>query len=126
LAQAIISHLEATYRGHAQTTVAYFYFREEHEDVRSFRNALRCAVVQIAENDNAYCEQVAADISRKNDEELWQQFFADRYPRKSDAHLYLVLDGIDEAHESDRKIMVDLFRQITGEELNIHLVLVLP
>jgi hypothetical protein len=121
LAQAIVSNLESTHKGHGQTSVAYFFFKEDQEDLRSFRNALRCAVVQIAEHDASYCEQIAADISRNDDTDLWEQFFAARYPQKSETHLYLVLDGIDEANGNDKNNMIKLFRQIVADDLNIHL-----
>jgi len=119
LAHAVVSELEAAQQG-AHSSVAYFYFREEHDDLRSLRNALRCAVVQIAEKNQSYCDQVAADIATSTDEEPWKQFFAARYPGDSDSHLYLVLDGIDEALEDDQLVIVELFRQIAAEGLNIH------
>ena len=120
LAHAIVASLEEAFKDHTQTSVAYFYFREEDENLRTFRDALRCAAVQIAEQDTTYCEQVAADISRNGDDEPWKQFFASRFPAKSDAQLYLVLDGIDEASEEDKPLMLGLFHQIAKEELNIN------
>lgn len=119
IAHAITSRLES--RRDEHTSVAHFFFREDSNDLRSFRNALRCAVLQIAEKNDAYSGTVAAEISKQNaQEEPWKQFFAARFPAKSVSHLYLVLDGIDEAHDDDRAIIAELFNQIPKEQLNIH------
>ncbi|KAF1986953.1 hypothetical protein K402DRAFT_463084 [Aulographum hederae CBS 113979] len=120
LSHAIISDLKDRFLGHRRTAVAFFYFREEHDNLKSFRDALGCAAVQIAEQDATYCEQLSAELACGSDDD-WTQCFADRYPSKSDAHLYLVLDGIDEANEEDTKAMTQLFRGIESQQMNIHI-----
>jgi tetratricopeptide (TPR) repeat protein len=119
LALAIASDLEK-HRQSDKTSVAYFFFRETSADQRSFRSALRCSVLQIAEKNAGYCETIAAEISHDADEEPWKQFFADRFPAKSDTHLYLILDGVDEALDVDKAVITEVLKEITKDQLNVH------
>lgn len=121
LAHAIASSLEHSHEDHV--SVASFFFREDQDDLRSFRNALRCAVLQIAETNNSYAEKVAAEIARENaDDEPWSQFFASRFPASSPSRLYLVLDGVDEAHQDSKEVIVELIQQLPKAQLNVHVV----
>jgi fungal STAND N-terminal Goodbye domain len=123
LANFILQDLEEKNRLDSRNSVGYFFFDEEHDNLRKFRNALRSAVVQIAEKNPTYCETLAAEMSDDADEEPWKQFFASRYPQSSESRLYLLLDGVDEAHETDIQIIAELSKQIVSENLNIHILL---
>ncbi|CAK4017686.1 glyoxalase bleomycin resistance dioxygenase [Lecanosticta acicola] len=119
LAHAIAANLEQRQREHA--SVASFFFREDQDALRSLRNALRCAVLQIADSNPAYLEVVAAEIAKQSaDDDPWSQFFASRFPRESQAHLYFVVDGVDEAHVADQEAIVALIQQLPTADLNIH------
>ena len=121
LTHSIVLELEERRKEHTDMSVAYFYFREEDETLRSFRNALLCTAIQIAEQDSGYCEQIAADIIRDDSiNDPWKQFFSSAYPSSSESHLYLVFDGIDEACDEDKPVILSLFNQIAQDELNIH------
>lgn len=103
-----------------KTSIAQFYFQEGTSDLRSFRNALRCSVLEIAEKNVAYCEVVAGQIASDANEEPWKQFFANRFPAGSEARLYLILDGVDEAFGTDAAVMAEVLKEVSQEHLNIH------
>ncbi|KAI9661209.1 MAG: hypothetical protein M1821_009536 [Bathelium mastoideum] len=119
LAHIIASDLERRHEEHV--SVASFFFREDQYALRSLFNALRCAVLQIADSNPAYLEVVAAEIAKRNaDDDPWSQFFTSRFPSDSQAHLYFVLDGVDEALPADQKAIAALIRQLPSANLNIH------
>jgi hypothetical protein len=118
VAHAIARDLEQ-HRQSDKTSVACFFFREDNTDLRSFRNALRCSVLQIAEKSSPYCETIAAEIAHDADEEPWKQFFADRFPAKSESQLYLILDGVDEASEDDKTVLLEVLKELTKDKLNV-------
>ncbi|KAF2230805.1 hypothetical protein EV356DRAFT_519320 [Viridothelium virens] len=118
LAHLIASNLEHRHEEHV--SVASFFFREDQDALRSLRNALRCAVLQIADSNPTYLEVVAAEIAKENaDDDPWSQFFASRFPSDSQAHLYFILDGVDEARPADQEAIVTLIRQLPSANLNI-------
>ena len=120
LAHAIASKLEHRHEEHV--SVASFFFREDQEALRSFRNALRCAVLQIADSNPAYLEVVAAEIAKENaDDDPWSQFFTSRFPSDSQDHFYFILDGVDEARPVDQGAIATLIRQLPSANLNIHI-----
>ena len=119
LTHAIASSLERRHEEHV--SVASFFFREDQDALRSLRNALRCAVLQIADSNSAYLEVVAAEIAKENaDDDPWSQFFTSRFPSDSEARLYFILDGVDEAHPADQEAIATLIRQLPSANLNIH------
>lgn len=112
-----------------RSSIAYFYFKDEHEELRSVVNALASAVLQIAEQNATYCEQVAADLSRPNSAfefedgavtKFWERFFESKFRSASDGHAYLILDGLDEANATQRAELLQLFTRIRLRKLNIH------
>ncbi len=121
--------------GGARASVAYFYFRNEHEELRSVVNALACTVAQIARQSVSYCEQVAADLSgslpgakpfdlqSSNVSELWDRFFASKFKKGSDAHLFLILDGMDEADVEEANHLFELLWKIREDKLHIRVLL---
>lgn len=120
LAHAITSSLES--RNDQNFSVASFFFREDSDAVRSLRNALRCAVLQIADSNPAYLETVSSEITRENaDDDPWSQFFTSRFPSSSKSQLYLVLDGVDEARPADQEAIAALIRGLPSTKLNIHI-----
>lgn len=103
IAYWLIKQLEALAlsRTDRQTTVAYFFFQEEHEEHRSIKLALDSMIVQMAEANPAYCKAAAAEVHRLDDpfdeddvKKLWARYFASQYPKDGPARLFLVLDGI--------------------------------
>ncbi|KAF4304116.1 glyoxalase bleomycin resistance protein dioxygenase protein [Botryosphaeria dothidea] len=121
-----IRDLAETPRPLYKTTVAHFFFKEEHEELRSAVNLLKSVVIQVAEADNKYREEVANEV-KKNAEKwrdddgtvLWERLFASKFPHESTSRLFLVIDGLDEADVDDRKKLLELLGQIKKDELQI-------
>lgn len=117
--------LESTTRD-ARSSVAYYFFTEEHEELRSARNMLSAAVIQTAIGDEKYLDEVAHDLKTRGADVselrgIWDRFFVEKYPKDSDQRLFIVLDGLDEADEKDRNEILQLFKQIKQDELNIQI-----
>jgi hypothetical protein len=130
LAYTIANSLKEDVNGQSRTSVAYYFFKYEHLELRSVKNALYCIITQIAALDNKYCEKVAADLTnektstKKADlQYIWNKYLASNFGPKSDAKLYLVLDGLDEARSADMATFFDLLNQIQTKSLNIHVIL---
>ncbi|KAJ6196522.1 hypothetical protein J3E72DRAFT_243669 [Bipolaris maydis] len=108
---------------------AYFYFKEEHPYLQSVQNAFASAALQVAESNNKYAEQVAANIrdnaARSEDISTWERFFVSMFPgkEKSDGRLFLVLDGLDEAHIQQGGIMTQFLSDLRLENANVSVLL---
>ncbi|KAF8860934.1 hypothetical protein BDZ45DRAFT_293513 [Acephala macrosclerotiorum] len=128
VAHLIIGKLLESTASDARQSVAYFFYREEHEELRSTKNMLKAAVIQTAIGDGKYRDEVIAELKKKGDsfdeslEDIWGSFFAERYPKDADQKLYIVLDGLDEADEEDQKTTLDLLNRIKKDELSIQIV----
>lgn len=122
LAETVIKELESSPK--ERNPFAYFFFREEEDNLRHFKQALYSLSFQLAEMDAKYADQLANELSdSKGEPEPWKRLFAERFDSKSDGHAYLVLDGIDEMEETDLKEMLQCLDQIAKSDLNIHVLL---
>ncbi|KAL1647975.1 hypothetical protein SLS58_002299 [Diplodia intermedia] len=117
-------------RHFCQTNVAYFFFKEEHKELRSTVDLLKTAASQLAEADHKYREEVAKEIkkgaSSLGDGELsalWDQLFASRFSHESSARLFLVIDGFDEANTADREKLLGLLAQVKKDNLQIRVLI---
>ncbi|GME44923.1 glyoxalase bleomycin resistance protein dioxygenase protein [Neofusicoccum parvum] len=113
-----------------KSTVASFFFKEEHEELRSTVNLLRSVAAQVAESDIKYREEVATEVKKIEDQLrdddgtlLWERLFASKFPNSSETRLFVVVDGLDEADGDDRKKLLDLFKQIKKDGLQIRVLL---
>ncbi|EUC28300.1 hypothetical protein COCCADRAFT_30414 [Bipolaris zeicola 26-R-13] len=112
-----------------KNSFAYFYFKEEHPYLQSVQNAFASAALQIAESNNKYAEQVAANIrdnaAQSEDISTWERFFISMFPgkEKSDSRLFLVLDGLDEAHIQQGGIMTEFLSDLRLENANVSVLL---
>ena len=84
-----------------------------------------CMAYQLAETDPKYCEQLASELSKGDNDppDPWRKLFAERFPSKGDDHAYLILDGIDEMKEDELTFMIKCFDQLIKDDLNIHVLL---
>ncbi|KAF9639816.1 putative glyoxalase bleomycin resistance protein dioxygenase protein [Lasiodiplodia theobromae] len=109
-----------------QTNVAYFFFKEEHKEMRSTVDLLKTVAAQLAEADHKYRDEVAKEL-KKNAEKLkegdgsllWEKLFASRFPHESSTRLFLVIDGLDEANAADREKFLNLLAQVKKDNLQI-------
>ncbi|CAN9079880.1 unnamed protein product [Alternaria alternata] len=103
---------------------AYFYFKEEHPYQQSMQNAFASAALQIAGSNDRYAEQVAAKIKDKSTtptETTWQRFFLSMFPsdNKVGSRLFLVFDGLDEAHVQEGGIFTQFLSDLKRQEANV-------
>jgi hypothetical protein len=131
LAYSIIHRLAESYGNQPRTSVAYFFFKEEHEELRSVKNMLSSIVIQVAVADERYRNEVAADLVRRNVEnfddddgsQIWERYFVNKYSKDSDAKLFLVIDGLDEADPEGRAKLLGFLQQISKDAMNIQVIL---
>lgn len=113
-----------------QTNVAYFFFKEEHKELRSTVDLLKTVAAQLAEVDHKYRDEVAKEL-KKNAEKLkeddgsllWEKLFASRFPHESSTRLFLVIDGLDEANAADRETFLNLLAQVKKDNLQIRVLI---
>jgi Cdc6-like AAA superfamily ATPase len=118
----IIEELRKTVEDAPRSSVAHFFIRYAEKETRSLKNALASAIIRISETDEVYCKHAAAEVAdlkkeaaKLDDADLgtiWQRFFLDQYSSSSDAKLYLVIDGLDEADVDERNLFLDLIDQL--------------
>lgn len=130
LAYSIILRLAESFGNRSRTAIAYFFFKEELEELRSVNNMLSSIIIQMAVADEKYRNEIAADLVRNGDvsnddngSQIWERFFVKKYSKDSDAKLFLVIDGLDEADADSRELLLKLLQQIRKDELNIRVVL---
>ncbi|ORY05487.1 hypothetical protein BCR34DRAFT_604521 [Clohesyomyces aquaticus] len=124
LVETVLQKLVA--KGDTHASVAYFHFKEDFPYLQSAHNALACATLQVAESNTRYAETVAAKIKEeeKPGEAMWRRFFL--YPFGSggslsaEDQLYIVFDGMDEAPEEQRKMVMEFVQDTIKEKARIH------
>jgi hypothetical protein len=130
LAFSVIGSLKETLKSPSEASLAFYFFRDEHSELQSLKNALSCAVVQIAESDSGFCEKIAAklmhedihwrDLSAKR---IWETYIAYLYDTASKSELYLVLDGFDEVESESTTELLQILEDIRTKQLRIHVLL---
>jgi hypothetical protein len=120
-------HLEERYSFESTTCVAWFPFDEEHPEMRSVSNMLKCCSIQIAKADTRYCTDTLGILQRDDEaletvEDTWAHLFASRYTKDSDRRLILILDGIDQTTEEDFLSLIKLLGRIKSQESPIQVI----
>lgn len=130
------SHIAASMRDHLRKTigdepdrttyVAHFYFREHQGDLSKFGSAVITAVNQVAEQSDALCEKMCAQLRRQDLifnlskwENLLRNFLRHVFDEDSKYRLFLVLDGIDELDRAQRKAAAAFLKRIAKANLRI-------
>lgn len=110
----------------SRSTVAGYFFQEEHEELRSITNFLKYVVVQVAIKDTKYREEIAVEIQKNADELagddgtlIWEKFIASKFSPESDTRLFIVVDGVEEMDPEARKKLYGLLDQIKKDSLQI-------
>jgi NACHT domain len=112
LSSKIIHHLQCEEMS-STTFVAYFFIKEDNQDLKSIDNILKSIAFQIAQSDLLFRKFVLKVC--KNSENLrnlqtfWNKVFQDFFgsPRCS-SFVFVVLDGVDEAPRQDRETLLGL------------------
>ncbi|KAL9107505.1 MAG: hypothetical protein Q9227_007607 [Pyrenula ochraceoflavens] len=119
----IISFLREQYpqgvQSASQVSVCYHYFKDNDTSNRSIDQALRNIAFQIYDNDpNTYAKYLGDNLKSTQDiqtiEKAWKKLFAKFFidEERYDSTAFVVLDGLDEADDSQRKEFLDLVLDI--------------
>jgi tetratricopeptide (TPR) repeat protein len=120
----------------SHTSIGYFFFKSNQPRTRLFRQALNDLAYQISLNDPAYAKYIGSNIQSTSEiestESAWRRLFVDYFLKseRAESEVYLVLDRIDEALDSERetflKLLIDLkeAKSSTSRSSSIHLVMV--
>ncbi|SPO01191.1 uncharacterized protein DNG_03938 [Cephalotrichum gorgonifer] len=116
------------------TSVVHFFFREDGERKHASQMLRSCAL-QVASRDNGYREEAVADVQAyekrprdktispelpSDEAKMWELLFQNKFSKKSKRRLVLVLDGVDEVEEKDRKYIDMILGNISGSgDMNI-------
>lgn len=107
----------------SHVSVGYFFFKDDNPETRSFHQALRDLAYQISQNDPVYEKYVAANCNSSEDiktlQSVWRILFVNFFIKKKhvDSSVYLIIDGVDEAFEAERRIFFDLIKDINEGKL---------
>ena len=140
LSSNIIQHLMQLHpqgvHNESRTSIAYYFCKDYDPDLRSFKKALRTLSYAICQNDPVYAKHVATVCtfpdSIRTTYLIWQRLFVDFYRRESENFqntVYVIIDGLDEAFEEERRNFLELlkvFQDISkgGGKLRVQIVLI--
>lgn len=129
LAYSAMEEVKKFMSAEPRSSVASFYFMKDDDKLECIENALCSVVMQISSKDTTYCEQLAAELAKDefeidvdDFEEVWKKCILEKFSHKSDAHLYLILDGIDEADMDQRADFLQLLQSMKAAKANIHVI----
>jgi hypothetical protein len=102
----------------SNVSVAFFFFKDNDPETRSFEQALKDAAYQISQNDPAYAKYIALTCDSAQEvqslQSIWRTMFANYFLKENNAEgsVYLVLDGIDESLPESRKQFLELTKDL--------------
>lgn len=102
----------------SHVSVGYFFFKDDNPKTRSFHQALCDLAYQISQNDPVYAKYVEANCDTSEDiktlQSAWRILFVNFFLEKKDvgSSVYLIIDGVDEGFEAERRIFLDLIKDI--------------
>lgn len=102
----------------SHVSVGYFFFKDDNPKTRSFHHALCDLSYQISQNDPIYAKYLTNSCLSHDDirtlTSAWRNLFVNFFMKKPglQSSVYLVLDGVDEAFEEERKEFLELGKDI--------------
>jgi Cdc6-like AAA superfamily ATPase len=117
-----------------QNCAAHFYFREQHGSLSEFSSAIVTAINQIVEYSAPVCEKINIEFMRDQEDNwnwwtdpafarvLVKHLLVPTFHETSEAHMFLVLDGVDELEETERQKFYEFLQIITEQKLRISVV----
>ena len=134
LSSSIIDYLVKLHpqnvQNQSRVTVAYFFFKDNDPDLRSFDIALRTMAYQMSQNDPVFAKHVARFSPEQliSAEMIWRKLFVQFFQEATLSNrVYIVIDGLDEALEEERQRfleLLDVFQEDDKEKLRIEIVMV--
>ena len=144
---SMISKLRKLNKDDSNVLVASLFFLPGKRETQTLLNALGNLIIQIAEQDSKYNEQIAKELKKVsvNDDRspnifkkkvgkledlksegdlavLWKEFILEKFTRASDGMsrtLYLLLDGLDQFDFKERDELLSNFNKLSGERYMI-------
>jgi len=127
-----ILSLQRDFHSESTSSVAYFYFRNDLDQLGLLTNMFKWCATQAAEQDERYREDILTDMQRgaplwdvdprKYLDKLWDRLFISQFGKDSGRRLILVLDGIDQASEVGRKKLLEMFQEISSNGIKIQVI----
>jgi len=119
IANAVAERLQLKTEKEDGVSVACFFFKEANGDLQNFANALECCILQISKQSTEYRNHAAEVIMANETPDVWEIFIKDKFSETSDSSLFWILDGIDEADNEEQAKIVNAFKDIMQNHLNI-------
>lgn len=100
-----------------QDCVAFFFFKDNDPNTRTFDQALRDIAFEVARMDAKFAKYMASNFDSTEVRSLasiWRNLFANYFLRHgaTDSSIYIVLDGIDEADRDSREDFLGLLTDV--------------
>lgn len=118
-------YLEELYIHESTTCVAWFPFDEEHPEMHSIQDMLRCCASKVAKKDNSYCTGLLRKLKDGDfdtDEDAYICLVESMYTKNSGRRLILVLDGIDQLSLEDLHSLVVIFGRMKSQSSCIQVI----
>ncbi|KAF2856640.1 hypothetical protein T440DRAFT_437517 [Plenodomus tracheiphilus IPT5] len=125
LSYRMLRYLEEKYSYDPSTCVAWFPFDEEHPEMRSVSNMLKCCSTRVAEKDERYCQETLMALQQASlftAEDTWHQLIELRYKKESDRRLILILDGIDQVSDEDSPELMKFLGSIKSQGYRVQVI----
>ncbi|KAL5001768.1 NACHT and TPR domain protein [Aspergillus recurvatus] len=110
-------------------SIGYFFFKDENPQTRSFHQALRDLAFQLSKSDPGYQKWLGTikDYEQISTlESAWHHLFAEYFLQKSATKgtAYILLDAVDEALDEERRIFIDLAKELYSNQSRLQLAIV--
>ncbi|KAL5050600.1 hypothetical protein BDW71DRAFT_203337 [Aspergillus fruticulosus] len=110
-------------------SIGYFFFKDENPQTRSFHQALRDLAFQLSKSDPGYQKWLGTIKDHEQIstlESAWRLLFAEYFLQKSvtKGTAYILLDAVDEALDEERRIFVDLAKELYSNQSRLQLAII--
>ncbi len=112
----IIQQLTEGPRGAAEQ-VAYFFVKENSESLRDANIILKTLAFQLSNSDPEFREHALRVVQQRSSlivtaEDTWENLFKDYFcdVKKTDRHVKIIIDGLDEASPATRRSILNLLK----------------
>jgi hypothetical protein len=135
LMHRIVLDLQQHFATQDSTSVAYWFFQDSFRGFNNLRNMLNGCILQAAEQDDGYREDVLTALQRqdvfgssgmddaRDVNSIWERYLFLQYAPKSRRRLFLVLDGIDQIEKGKHEqAMAAIIQQIAQGSCAVYLV----
>jgi hypothetical protein len=129
LAYRAIRDLQMSTASDSKAAVAYFYFRGDDVNRSSIRTAINSVIVQVARLNPSFCEKLATTLAKNGDgasgfplKLLWD-IFASVLVQCEGSRIFLIFDGLDEANNEDRGLLLNCLSEIDTLQTDIRVLL---